>query len=70
MQQRLEWKNRPGSCRFSRILLTILLKKRKELEAGLFNKRLMLSLSFRCDQIYMYEVCDFGHTLLRYLSRT
>ena len=47
------------------------IKRGKELEAGLLNKRLiMLSLSFRCDQIYMYEICDFGHTLLCYLSQT
>ncbi len=39
-------------------------------EAGLLNKRLMLSSSFRYDQIYKYEIYDFGHTLLCYLSRT
>ncbi len=39
-------------------------------EAGLLNKRLMLSSSFRCDQIYKYMLYDFGHTLLCYLSRT
>ncbi len=39
-------------------------------EAGLLNKRLMLSSSFRCDQIYKYEIYDFGHTFLCYLSRT
>ncbi len=39
-------------------------------EAGLLNTRLMLSSSFRCDQIYKYELYDFGHTLLCYLSRT
>ncbi len=39
-------------------------------EAGLLNKRFMLSSSFRCDQIYKYELYDFGHTLLCYLSRT
>jgi hypothetical protein len=39
-------------------------------EAGLLNKRLMLSSSFRCDQIHKYEINDFGHTLLCYLSRT
>jgi len=39
-------------------------------EAGLLNKRLMLSSSFRCDQIHKYEKYDFGHTLLCYLSRT
>jgi hypothetical protein len=33
-------------------------------EAGLLNKRLMLSSSFRCDQIYMYEIYDFGHTVV------
>jgi hypothetical protein len=37
-------------------------------EAGLLNKRLMLSSSFWCDQIYKYELYDFGHTLLYYLS--
>jgi len=35
-------------------------------EAGLLNKRLMLSLSSMCDQIYEYEFYDFGHTLLCY----
>jgi hypothetical protein len=40
------------------------------LRQGLLNKRLMLSLSFRCDQIYMYKIYDFGHTLLCYLSPT
>jgi hypothetical protein len=39
-------------------------------EAGLLNKMLMLSWSFRCDQIYKYELYDFGHTLLCYLSWT
>ncbi len=39
-------------------------------EAGLLNKRLMLSSNFRCDQIQKYEIYDFGHTLLCYLSRT
>jgi hypothetical protein len=34
------------------------------------GQRLMLSSSFRCDQIYKYELYDFGHTLLCYLSRT
>ncbi len=38
--------------------------------AGLLNKRLMLSSSFRCDQIYKYEIYNFGHTLLCYLSPT
>ncbi len=39
-------------------------------EAGLLNKRLMLSSSFRCDQIYKYKIYNFGHTLLCYLSPT
>jgi hypothetical protein len=39
-------------------------------EASLLNKRLMLSSSFRCDKIYKYETCNFGHTLLCYLSQT
>ncbi len=39
-------------------------------ETGLLNKRLMLSTSFRCDQIYKYEIYNFGHTLLCYLSWT
>ncbi len=39
-------------------------------EAGLLNKRLMLSSSFRCDQIYKYELYYFCHTLLCYLSPT
>jgi hypothetical protein len=38
--------------------------------AGSLNKRLMLSSSFRCDQIYKYETYNFGHTLLCYLSPT
>ncbi len=42
----------------------------KSAEAGLLNTRLMLSSSFRCDQIYKYELYDFGNTLLCYLSRT
>jgi len=29
-------------------------------EAGLLNKRLLLSSSFRCDQIYKYEIYYFG----------
>ncbi len=29
-------------------------------EAGLLNKRIMLSSSFRCDQIYKYEIYEFG----------
>jgi len=39
-------------------------------EASLLKKRLMLSSSFRCDQIYKYEIYNFGHTLLCCLSRT
>ncbi len=39
-------------------------------EAGLLNIRLMLSSSFRWDQIYKNEIYNFGHTLLCYLSRT
>jgi hypothetical protein len=39
-------------------------------KAGLLNKSLMLSSSFRYDQIYKYEIYDFGHTLLCYLRRT
>jgi len=39
-------------------------------EAGLLNKRLMLSLSFRCEQIYKFELYDFSPTLLSYLSQT
>jgi hypothetical protein len=39
-------------------------------EAGLLNIRHMLSLSFRCDQIYKNEIYNFGHTLLCYLSQT
>ncbi len=42
----------------------------KQPEAGLLNKKLMLSLSSRCDQIYEYELYDLGHTLLCYLSWT
>ncbi len=47
-----------------------LLSKTWSSVAGSLNKRLMLSLSFRCDQIYKYEKYNFGHTLLRYLSPT
>ncbi len=39
-------------------------------EVSLLNKRHTLSSSFRCDQIYKYEIHDFGHTLLCYLSQT
>ncbi len=39
-------------------------------EAGLLNKRLMLSSSISCDQNYKYKLYDLGHTLLCYLSRT
>ena len=38
--------------------------------AGSLNKRLMLSSSFRCDQIYKYEIYNSGHTLLCSLSPT
>jgi hypothetical protein len=38
-------------------------------EAGLLNERLMLSSSFRCDQVNKYELYHFGHTLLCYLSQ-
>jgi hypothetical protein len=41
-----------------------------ETVAGSLNKRLMLSSSFRCDQIYKFEIYNFGHTLLCYLSPT
>ena len=37
--------------------------------AGSLNKRLMLSSSFWCDQIYKYEIYNFGHTLC-FLSPT
>jgi hypothetical protein len=39
-------------------------------EACLLNRRLMLSSSFRCDEIHKYEVYGFGNTLLSYLSQT
>jgi len=39
-------------------------------EASSLNKRLMLSSSFMCDQIYKYKIYNFGHTLLCYLSQT
>ncbi len=32
--------------------------------------RLMLSSGFKCEQIYKYEIYDFGHTLLCFLSQT
>ncbi len=34
------------------------------------EQMLLLSLNFRCDQIYKYRLHDFGHTLLCYLSQT
>ncbi len=34
------------------------------------KQKLMLSSSFRRDQIYKYEIYDFGHTFLCYLSQT
>ncbi len=34
------------------------------------EQKLMLSSSFRRDQIYKYERYDFGHTVLCYLSQT
>jgi hypothetical protein len=45
-------------------------KKDQKPEAGLLNKRLMLSSSFRCDQSDKYKLYDFSHILLCYLSRT
>jgi hypothetical protein len=42
----------------------------EQTEAGSLNKRLMLSSSLWCDQIYKYEIYNFGHTLLCYLSLT
>ncbi len=42
----------------------------KSPEAALLNKGLMLSSSFRCDQIYRYKIYHFGHTFLCYLSQT
>ncbi len=30
----------------------------------------MFSSNFKCDQIYEYEIKNFGYTLLCYLSRT
>ncbi len=39
-------------------------------EASLLNKRLMLGSSIRCEQIYQYELYDFGHTLLCYLLKS
>jgi hypothetical protein len=42
----------------------------EQTEAGSLNKRLRLSSSFWCDQIYKYEIYNFGHTLLCYLSLT
>jgi hypothetical protein len=53
-----------------RVFLNILLKWGKLSVAGSLNKRLMLSSSFRCDQIYKYDIYNFGHTLLCYLSLT
>ncbi len=39
-------------------------------EAGLLNTRLMLSSSFRCDQIHNCHIYEFGHSLLCQLIRT
>ncbi len=39
-------------------------------EVGLLNKRLILSLSFRCDQIHKHKIRDFGHALLCFLTPT
>ena len=41
-----------------------LLFNKQASEAGLLNKRHMLSSGFRCDQIYKYEIYDFGHTVV------
>jgi hypothetical protein len=39
-------------------------------EAGLLNKKVMLSSNFRCYKIHNCQRHDFGHTLLFYLSPT
>jgi hypothetical protein len=41
-----------------------------EARGGFVEQKLMLSSNLRCDQIYEYEMHDFGHTLLCYLSQT
>ncbi len=38
--------------------------------AQFVEKRLMLSLNFRCDQIYRYNKYDFGHNLMHFLCQT
>ncbi len=58
--------NKPASG----IILAHLLQKLQDTEAGLLNKRLVLSSSFRCDQFYKYTIYNFGHILLCYLSQT
>jgi hypothetical protein len=46
-------------------------RERERERCGRFvEQKLMLSSNFRCDQIYRNERCDFGHTLLCYLSLT
>jgi hypothetical protein len=37
-------------------------------EVSLMKQKLMLSSSFRCDQIHKCYRYDYGHTLLRYLD--
>jgi hypothetical protein len=52
------------------ISLNLMPSCQKDPVAGSLNKRLILSSSFRCDQIYKYKIYNFGHTLLCYLSPT
>ncbi len=45
-------------------------KNHNRLCGRFIEQMLMLSSSFKCDQIKKYEWYDFGHTLLSYLSQT
>ncbi len=44
--------------------------KQAGLRIWFVEQMLMLSSSLRCDQIYVHQRYDFGHTLLYYLSLT
>jgi hypothetical protein len=53
------------------IVLTLAtLDEMTQIRGQFVEQMLMLSSSFRCDQIYKYNIYDFGHTLLCYLSWT
>jgi len=56
------WQNGKGLVQLTSSL-------RQHIEGRFVEQMLLLSLSFRCDQIYKCERNDFGHTLLCYLSQ-